>query len=321
MALTLNLLSIAVLAFIVSTMCIAAFYPAVSVRLKKCAFSLQKCVMWLIVTTPWWVAISCVIVFWPSQQVIMQDAWLSRIAHWHHTDSFHLFSWHAATLCAAILYTLWMGVNNTRRLLMQSRSLHSLLSLSANEHLCGDSDPRYYSLASSKPVAFTAGLLRPKVYISTALQQLVSAQQLDIIIRHERAHVSARDPFYRTVFSVLSVLYPSGLGHRLIADYLLLTEQIADDAVAKKYDNLDVAQTLIDVARAQQKNAEKSNFSMVSYFGQDQITKRVERLISPCLAFSKRGLWASALLITLMPLVTATSVDSLHHIIETFFTH
>ncbi len=124
----------------------------------------------------------------------------------------------------------------------------------------------------------------------------------------------------------LRLFFPATATRELIKQFTLLTEQMADSAVTKEYHNLDVAQTLINVARMQ-RSVDSMHNNMgceglqTSYFGNDQTSVRVQSLISPVMSSSRLAMGFAIILFASAPLLTASTVDSLHHIIETFFTH
>ncbi|AMN10867.1 hypothetical protein ACZ81_04285 [Alteromonas macleodii] len=320
-AITLNLLSIAVLALFVSVIFSSFFIPLLLRGLKKCTLNVQKVTLWVLVTLPWWVALSCITILWPWHSSPVSVSWVERLAHWHHIDVFHFTSWHAITLYGLVLYNTYTAIKGVLLLNTQSRSLQALIALSGEEQRKSDDALHFYSLPVTLPTAFVSGMISPKVYVTEALQKKVSPAQLDIILRHEFAHVKARDPLFRSLFAACTMLFPPPVKRRLIKHYVLLTELIADNTVAQHYDNLEVAQTLIDVARHQQRGIFSNVTSAINYFGNDATTYRVQCLISPRLSSSKGGVGFAITLIALMPFLTASAVDSLHHIIETLFIH
>jgi len=75
-------------------------------------------------------------------------------------------------------------------------------------------------LAMDVAVAFSSGLLRPRVYVSTTLLRRLSASELEATLLHERAHVRRRDPLrcWLVELVVWSLRFPCtswlGLAHR-----------------------------------------------------------------------------------------------------------
>ena len=325
LAITLNLLSIAVLAFAISVVFIAVISPFTLHRIALFTFGIRKVILWSLVTAPWWIAISCIGFFWPRQQYISLGAWLNDFAHWHHVDLFSFTSWHAVTLFSASAYLLWSMANTVYIRRKQSSAIADLIGLSDIKFKQTNGKQGYYSLPLSKSGAFTTGLLSPKIYVTTALEERVNKHELDIIICHEIAHVESRDPLLKVAFAAFAVFFPATVKRKLIQQFTLLTEQVADSAVTKKYDNLDVAQTLINVARMQRSIDSMQNNCcdglQTSYFGNDQTSVRVQCLINPVTSPSRLAVGFAIILFASAPLLTASTVDSLHHIIETFFTH
>lgn len=325
-AIALNLLSIGVLAFAISVLFIAIIGRFTLARAEYFTFAMRKALLWACVTAPWWIAASSMFFFIPSQQPYFGSSWLNDFAHWHHVDLFSYSSWHAITLYCASAYFVWSLVTSIYRRWQQTAALNSALALAQVSAQQSATQQHFYSLPLTTPTAFTAGFLAPKVYISTALQQRLNSNELDIILQHEMAHVAARDPLFKVLFAALARFFPAATAMLLMQQYTLLTEQLADSKVVKHHDSLDVAQTLINVARMQRDNATSHinvmrKTAQLNYFADDHISVRVERLIQPVSASSKPAVGLSCLLLAVIPLLTTSTVDSLHHVIETFFTH
>jgi Zn-dependent protease with chaperone function len=61
-------------------------------------------------------------------------------------------------------------------------------------------------IASFAPAAFCAGALRPRVYVTDSLVDLLDAPALAAVIAHEQAHAQRRDPLRRSLLAALSDL-------------------------------------------------------------------------------------------------------------------
>lgn len=325
LAILLNLLSIAVLAFAISIFLISVTSQLTLPRIEHFTFGVRKVLLWLLVSAPWWIAVSCVGLLWPRQKNVFPAAWLNDFAHWHHIDIFSFTSWHAITMFSAGAYLMWSIASTVYYRHKQSTTMSDLIGLSNIQPQKSKKQRLYYSLPLPIPAAFTTGLISPKIYLTTALQQQVNEQELDIIVRHEMAHVDACDPLLKVAFANFACFFPTATTRNLIKQFTLLTEQIADNAVTKEYDNLDVAQTLINVTRIQRNIGSDNNGlgckGVTSYFGNDQTSVRVQHLISPVMSSSRLAVGFALMLFATTPLLTASTVDSLHHFIETFITH
>ncbi|MFC0116457.1 M56 family metallopeptidase [Pseudoalteromonas xiamenensis] len=320
-AVLLNLLSIAVLAFAICICIVTISTRLFLPNLESLTFNIRKIALWSIVSSPWWVAGVCVSLFWPGERAALSLTWLSEFAHWHHIDIFSYSSWHSIALLVAGLFLSWTVFKAVYVRHKQVQVMSDLLQLSNVTAAKTSNNHAYFLLPLSTPAAFTSGFVEPKVYLTSGLTEKITEQELDIVVQHELAHVEAKDPLFKVVYSVFASFYPVIVKFALIKQYILVTEQMADNAVTETYDHLDVAQTLINVARMQRSVSLGCDGLQTSYFGNDQTSIRVERLVYPLNASSKVVLILTILLFASIPVLTASTVDSIHHIIETFFSH
>lgn len=98
--------------------------------------------------------------------------------------------------------------------------------------------------------AFTAGWIRPLIYISAELDSTFSIEQLAAIIAHEDAHRRRRDPLRLSVLRFLAcVLFYLPALRRLADDMADEAEIDADDEAACRYvDPLILASAIVDLA-------------------------------------------------------------------------
>ena len=96
--------------------------------------------------------------------------------------------------------------------------------------------------------AFTAGLLRPLVYVSAELAEWLSDAELRAVLAHEGAHVARRDPLRLSVlrFFACTLFWIPAL-RRLAADMADEAEVQADDAAAREHP-LELASAILSVA-------------------------------------------------------------------------
>lgn len=67
-----------------------------------------------------------------------------------------------------------------------------LRALQTVETICGA--PPVRVVADHAPLAFCAGLLRPRIYLSTGALETLSRQELRAVLAHEAHHAACRDP-------------------------------------------------------------------------------------------------------------------------------
>jgi Zn-dependent protease with chaperone function len=121
-----------------------------------------------------------------------------------------LLAW-AAIVSARLM---WRGARDLVRIYRQGRALSAL----ADEvEFCVAGAPLAVRLlAADSALAFTAGLVRPRVYVGRALLRGLSAAELEATLLHEAAHANRRDPLrcwlVELVISSLSFPGTSWLG-------------------------------------------------------------------------------------------------------------
>jgi Zn-dependent protease with chaperone function len=96
-------------------------------------------------------------------------------------------------------------------------------------------DPRYVRVVRRLPnPAFTAGWLRPIVYVSCELADRLSFAELAAVLAHERAHVERRDPLRLSAVRFLArTLFWLPALSRLADDLADEAEVLADDVAAR----------------------------------------------------------------------------------------
>jgi hypothetical protein len=81
-----------------------------------------------------------------------------------------------------------------------------------------------------RPLAFCAGLVRPRIYISTGALAMLDKPALQAVLRHEQHHLRCRDPLRLAVGRVLSgaLFFVPGIT-TLVRDQQSLAELAADE--------------------------------------------------------------------------------------------
>ena len=94
--------------------------------------------------------------------------------------------------------------------------------------------PRTFVYRDDSPQAFCAGLLRPRIFVSTATLSALTTDELEAVLAHERHHAHCRDPlrllFARTVSDAL--FFVPGM-RELASRYAALAEVAADGAAVR----------------------------------------------------------------------------------------
>lgn len=204
---------------------------------------------------------------------------------------------------SAALYTLLQqGL-----LLLRARRLRAALAVVSQP----DPASGVRWLCSAQPVVFTAGLLRPRVYLSRALWERLSEAQARVVIAHEQEHVRRGDPLWLPGAALLASGHLPPVRRALLADLALATERACDEAAARATgDRLLVAQTLLWVERSARGAPTAGGLA----FGGDDVAARVQALLQPPIqaASSPVRAWCCAGL-----LLALLATSGLHHAMET----
>jgi Zn-dependent protease with chaperone function len=141
--------------------------------------------------------------------------------------------------------------------------------------VAADMDPERIRLATGLPSpAFTAGWLRPRVYVAADLENRLSADELAAVLAHEHVHATRRDPLRLSLLRFLAcTLFWIPALRRLATDVAAEGEVRADDHAAQRH-GLALASALVRLAgweRAVEPVA-------VGFTGGDLLERRVLRL-------------------------------------------
>ncbi len=123
-----------------------------------------------------------------------------------------------------------------------------------------------------RPLAFTGGLLKPRIFLSTTLLKALSEDELRVVILHESHHQRAKDPLKSLAVSFVSdFLFFLPVSRFLKKAFLLEAEASADaESSTPQGDTTVVAELLLKTSKLEGVHA--------SWFF-DPTTERVKRLL------------------------------------------
>nr|WP_256469071.1 M56 family metallopeptidase [Conexibacter sp. DBS9H8] len=115
---------------------------------------------------------------------------------------------------------------------LQRSTSRYLRSLQPVETLPGY--PPVEVVADAAPQAFCAGLLQPRIYISTGALERLNRDELRSVLAHETHHTCVRDPFRLLVTRALGDgLFFVPAMRRMNRDYAMVSELAADEAAVR----------------------------------------------------------------------------------------
>lgn len=99
-----------------------------------------------------------------------------------------------------------------------------MVALGTRRTIICTTDPRVY--------AFTTGLVRPRIFLSGGLAQLLAADELEAVVRHELAHVARRDPLRFLLVGLTRPFWPLLPALRVLDCQVRLRAELAADRAA-----------------------------------------------------------------------------------------
>jgi Zn-dependent protease with chaperone function len=167
---------------------------------------------------------------------------------------------------------------------------------------------------SETAFSFAAGLLRPRVHVSSALVRALPRPRLDAVLEHERAHARRRDPLARLAARVLSWAHLPPLRRELLAELELASEQACDAEAGRRVgDRVAVAEAILAVERILAGSAPAAHPDLPA-FGEAAVAERVRELLAAERPRPGRGVgWPAAAVFVGLALALA---DPIHHATE-----
>ena len=164
-----------------------------------------------------------------------------------------------------------------------------------------------------EPLAISAGLYHMRVFVSEHVMRVLSPQQLDVVLAHERKHAQRKDALRHLLAHLLSFAHIPWLRKRLLEDMDLACEQSCDEAAVRSTgDRLHVADTIVFIERM---FIQKQPAFMGLSISGSNITQRVESLLHT--PTSENASWLPyvtlAGIVFVLLIAAFSSVGELHH--------
>jgi hypothetical protein len=146
-----------------------------------------------------------------------------------------------------------------------------------------DSNLGVHIVEAERPFVFCAGLLRHRVFASTALIKMLDSRELQIVLSHEHHHARHRHGAWLFLVQILAgTLWPS-VRREIVSSFHLALEHSCDRfASAQCGDRFAVASTLLKLQRAallaENDRAQGNHALAMSIFG-GSLSKRVTWLV------------------------------------------
>jgi Zn-dependent protease with chaperone function len=236
----------------------------------------------------------------------------------HHPHHLHLClrhgaawadrAWAVASLLAVVTYAGVRLAYRAARLARTTAAFRKLVALS--EPIEAD----VLLAPANRPFSFAAGLLDPRIVMSSSAWDRLAPEERRAVIEHERAHVEQGDLVMRLLLDFFALFGAPLLAGRLLSIWERSTERLCDRRAADRIgDPSTVASALVRMARM---SCPELGFAS---FSSPNVRERVEALLGgePHGDEAKRQLTTAALAATLLSIVClVVSADPLHHALE-----
>lgn len=133
-------------------------------------------------------------------------------------------------LSIALLFSLAIAVASAKLILLIVNTVRFQRTLHAHAiHSTRCYGITIHRVELTEPLAACVGFLHPQIYISTGLEQKLTAWELWSVLRHELSHAQHHDPLHRAILQVLQTFFP--FSNRVFEHHQALQELVADEYV------------------------------------------------------------------------------------------
>ncbi|MCG7378441.1 M56 family metallopeptidase [Paenibacillus sp. ACRSA] len=190
-------------------------------------------------------------------------------------------------VCLTFAGTGWLLLDR----MMQTRAAIQKLRTLENVALSREFEATYQHLKrpgfiivdKRSPVAFTIGLWRPYVVLSTGLLSMLDAEEETAVVYHEVHHLWHRDPLKTMLLSVFAIMMPylPVLKHTS-KHYHVVREILADNEAIERTGNAaGIGSALLKLIRAYPEQWHAKGMAAQSSFADTSVNVRISRLLDP----------------------------------------
>jgi beta-lactamase regulating signal transducer with metallopeptidase domain len=171
----------------------------------------------------------------------------------------------------------------------------------------------FFIVPSRIPVAFAAGILRPRPYLTSAAVRLLNAKERHIVAAHEQEHVRRRDPLKLLLLRISGLLFP---GFRLIEEKWKSAAEVECDSASLQSGARpeEVSLTIVKLARAV---GSHTHVPALAYAvgTESDLRRRVGSLLSGVQPPEQKLPWVPLVLLALA--LVSIGSSRAHHVLET----
>lgn len=230
--------------------------------------------LWMMALMPWVLPVVAILTLW-LLALAKNQGWIDHHCETHLAHHPHFCFEHLPTIALRLSNSaagLLIVISALGLLLIRLIPLYRLHAKSQCFQRLVSGNCVRKTLADARPLAFTLGSLKPSIFVSQGLRNLLTKRQLRVVVQHEIAHVRNRDVFKNTLFEFLLCIHL--VPNLLRAPWYLSSELRADHFVTSKFDSLEVADVLLKLRRA------RMNAPFAASISGAQLSERISLLIN-----------------------------------------
>lgn len=182
--------------------------------------------------------------------ILLPYPWLRLPKHSFGDDHLHLCLAHGAPppSLAVIALALFFSARTVVSLAHEfAHAVRAALALRRLRKVGAEALDQVTRLPLDAPLAFTAGWLRPQIFVS---RPIADAARWQAVIAHELDHARHRDPLVRLLVRLLVTLHAPGIAAWIVRGLESAQELAADEHAARAVgDRLEVAEQVLAFAR------------------------------------------------------------------------
>jgi Zn-dependent protease with chaperone function len=154
-------------------------------------------------------------------------------------------------------------------------------------------DINYRIIDSPELLAWCAGIWRPQIYLSRGLVEVLTKQQLQVVVVHELTHIVRHDNLKKWLLCYATLFWPPRLRSAFLNDFSFHVEQACEQATASRLDNS------VLVAQVMQIIGEKfeRDFANAEVVFEEKNLVMDVPLMSSAVTDAKSSLWAWLLIV------------------------
>lgn len=231
-----------------------------------------------------------------------------------HPPAFIQNPWVISFSFFVLLVTFWRMIQASSEV-WKGQNLLAQLRRNCKKQLHQD----YRLIQSDLIVACSMGFIKPEIFISRALKDSLSTDELKAVIAHEQAHTARKDFLKLFLARVLSAFFLPNISAQLLSDINLASEQASDErASIEVKSKLLVANTIVKVQKLMPEDNRVILPAM--HFSQAHIVQRVMLLVDQNYRNKlHNGFFPKYFIMGTVLSVLLFNYESIHHYVETLY--